>query len=118
MLGQVASFLAGVHIPDINTGLKAFKRDIMLHYLWAIPDGFSCVTSMTLAFICNGHNVKDIPTKYYNRIGKSKFHPIIDTWQFILTIMRMSLCFRPIRSCAIILFFFFPLELSSLYLIL
>ena len=88
----------------------------MLHYLWAIPDGFSCVTSMTLAFICNGHNVKYIPTKYYNRIGKSKFHPIIDTWQFILTIMRMSFCFRPIRSCAIIFLLLFSIgTIKSLF---
>lgn len=116
ILGRLSSFLAGVHIPDINTGLKAFKRDIMLHYLWVIPDGFSCVTSMTLAFICNGHNVKYIPTKYHSRIGKSKFHPIFDTWQFILTIMRLSLCFRPIRSGAIIFLFLFSIgTLKSLY---
>ncbi|HQO34941.1 MAG TPA: glycosyltransferase family 2 protein, partial [bacterium] len=79
---RLAIYLSGTHIPDLNTGLKAFKRDIMLKYLWVIPDGFSCVTTMTLAFLCNGYAVKWVPTTYHKRIGKSKFHPIKDTSKY------------------------------------
>jgi glycosyltransferase involved in cell wall biosynthesis len=94
---MLASFLAGRMIPDLNTGLKAFKREIMLHYLWAIPDGFSCVSSMTLAFMCNGYSVIYIPTEYHKRIGKSKFHPIIDTFNYILTVFRLVTYFNPLK---------------------
>jgi len=103
----LASFLAGRMIPDLNTGLKAFKRDIMLQYLWTIPDGFSCVSSMTLAFLCNGHPVAYIPTEYHKRIGKSKFHPIKDTYAYILTILRLITYFNPLRI-------FFPMALLFL----
>ncbi len=94
---RLAIYLSGTHIPDLNTGLKAFKRDIMLKYLWVIPDGFSCVTTMTLAFLCNGYAVKWVPTLYHKRIGKSKFHPIKDTSKYFFTVIRMIMYFNPLK---------------------
>lgn len=96
-LRMLASYLASVRIPDLNTGFKVFKRDIMLKYLWVIPDGFSCVTTMTLAFLCNGYAVAYVPTEYRRRIGISKFHPIKDTAKYASTIMRMITFFAPMR---------------------
>lgn len=91
-------YLSGRYIPDLNTGLKAFKRSVMMEYLWVLPDGFSCVTTMTLAFLTNGHPVKYIPTPYYRRkAGKSKFHPLSDTASYISTVVRVSTYFRPLR---------------------
>jgi len=92
-----ACYLTKTNIPDLNTGLKAFKKDIMKRYLWVIPDGFSCVTTMTLAFLSNGYAVKYVPTKYNKRIGKSKFHPIKDTAAYANTVLRMVMYFRPLR---------------------
>lgn len=97
LIRQLAIYISGHQIPDLNTGLKAYKRDVMLRYLWVLPDGFSCVTSMTLAFLCNGHPVKYIPTPYYKRIGVSKFHPIKDSAKYITTILRVITFFRPLR---------------------
>lgn len=94
---QLAIYLSGRPIPDLNTGLKAFKRSVMLRYLWVLPDGFSCVTTMTLAFLTNGHPVKYIATPYYRRIGKSKFHPVTDTANYLATVLRMVTYFRPLR---------------------
>jgi glycosyltransferase involved in cell wall biosynthesis len=94
---QLACFLAGRHIPDLNTGLKAFKREPMLRYLWVVPDGFSCVTSMTLAFMTNGHAVCWVPINYRPRIGISKFHPIKDSARYLTTVVRMVTYFKPLR---------------------
>lgn len=94
---KLACYLTGHKIPDLNTGLKAFKREIMLHWLWVIPDGFSCVTTMTLAFLTNGYAVKYVPTAYRPRIGRSKFHPIKDTLSYLATVLRMVLYFRPLK---------------------
>ena len=94
---KLASYLTGVPIPDLNTGLKAFKKEIMKKYLWVLPDGFSCVTTMTLAFLANGYAVKYIPTIYRKRIGKSKFHPVKDTLAYLNTVVRMVMYFRPLR---------------------
>lgn len=97
LIRLLASYLAKYPIPDLNTGLKAFKREPMLGYLWTIPDGFSCVSSMTLAFLCNGHAVKYIPTEYRKRIGRSKFHPVKDTYNYIVTVFRLITYFEPLR---------------------
>lgn len=93
----LASYLSKRKIPDLNSGLRAFKKSAMLKYLWAIPDGFSCVSSMTLSFLCNGHPVRWIPTEYRARIGKSKFHPVKDTSNYILTVIRMIMYYNPLR---------------------
>ena len=78
---KFASFLAKSEIPDLNTGFKAFKRDIALKYLYLLPDGFSCTTTITLAFLCNGHFIKHIPIDYYPAsVGpsstRSRTHPV------------------------------------------
>lgn len=97
LIRQLAIYLSGVRIPDLNTGLKVFKRSVMMKYLWVIPDGFSCVTTMTLAFLCNGYSVTWIPTEYHKRIGESKFHPIKDTSKYLATVVRMVMYFNPLR---------------------
>ncbi|MBN2582740.1 MAG: glycosyltransferase family 2 protein [Planctomycetes bacterium] len=94
---KLACYLTGHKIPDLNTGLKAFKRDEMLRWLWVVPDGFSCVTTMTLAFLTNGYAVKYVPTPYRQRIGRSKFHPVKDTLAYLSTVLRMVLYFRPLK---------------------
>jgi glycosyltransferase involved in cell wall biosynthesis len=102
---KLAEWISGKKIPDLNTGLKAFKRDVMLRYLWVLPEGFSCVTSMSLAFLCNGHPVKYVPVAYKKRIGVSKFHPVHDTARYASTMLRMIMYFRPLRV-------FFPLAVG------
>lgn len=94
---KLACYLTGQSIPDLNTGLKAFKRQAMLPWLWVVPDGFSCVTTMTLAFLTNGYAVKYVPIPYRTRIGRSKFHPVKDTAAYLSTVLRMVLYFRPLK---------------------
>ena len=94
---QLACYLTGCKIPDLNTGLKAFRREAMLPWLWVVPNGFSCVTTMTLAFLTNGYSVKYVPIDYRRRIGKSKFHPIKDTAAYLSTVLRIVLYFRPLK---------------------
>ena len=103
LVRKLAEWISGKRIPDLNTGMKVFKRQIMLRYLWVIPEGFSNVTSMTLAFLTNGHPVKYVPVEYRKRIGNSKFHPIKDTFHYAATVFRMITYFRPLRI-------FFPLS--------
>lgn len=97
LIRKLACYLTGHKIPDLNTGLKAFRRETMLKWLWVVPDGFSCVTTMTLAFLTNGYSVKYVPVAYRRRIGKSKFHPVKDTLSYLATVLRMVLYFRPLK---------------------
>ena len=94
---KLASYLTGRHIPDLNTGLKAFKRAPMLRYLHLIPDGFSCVSTMTLAFMTNGHPTTWVPTDYRPRVGQSKFRPLRDTSSYIQSVLRTIMYFKPLK---------------------
>ena len=97
IIRMLACYLTDTNIPDLNTGLKAFRKDVMTKYLWVLPNGFSCVTTMTLAFLTNGYAVKYVPTTYHKRIGKSKFHPVKDTLSYLNTVVRMVMYFKPLR---------------------
>jgi glycosyltransferase involved in cell wall biosynthesis len=93
----LASYLVGQPIPDLNSGLRAFKRALMLRYMYLIPDGFSCVSTMSLAFLANKHPVAYVDIPYFERIGRSKFHPIKDTYQYLLTVIRVVSYFNPLH---------------------
>jgi polyisoprenyl-phosphate glycosyltransferase len=97
LVRKLTEVVSGKKIPDLNTGFKLFKRDVMLRYLWVVPPGFSCVTSITLAFLCNDRPVKYVPVAYRKRIGHSKFHPIFDSINYIATAIRIIMYFRPLR---------------------
>jgi glycosyltransferase involved in cell wall biosynthesis len=93
----LASFLVWEYIADLNTGLKAFKREKMLPYLDIVPPGFSCVTTMTLIAYCCGHKFSYITTEYHLRVGQSKFHPIKDTALLFCAIFKTVGLLNPIR---------------------
>jgi len=94
---KLAIFLSGKNIPDLNSGLRAFKRKEGLKYLHLLPPGFSCVATMTLAFLINGHPVKFVPIDYFKRVGKSKFHPIKSTWEYLIQVIRIIMFFNPLK---------------------
>ena len=97
LIRRLACFLASAEIPDLNSGLRAFRRDIALRYIDLLPPGFSCVTTITLAFLCNGYSVGYLPIQYQARVGESKFHPIKDTYRYAMQVTRMVMCFEPLR---------------------
>jgi len=94
---KLAEWVSGKRIPDLNTGMKVFKRELALDYLWALPDGFSASSSLTLAFLCDGRLVKYVPVPYRERVGDSKFQPLADTVRYLATVVRIMLYFRPLR---------------------
>jgi glycosyltransferase involved in cell wall biosynthesis len=94
---KLASFLTNTEIPDLNSGLRAFKRSVAEPYLRLLPSGFSCVTTITLAFLSNGHPVKYVPIDYFKRAGRSKFHPLTDAYNYIIQVLRMVMYFNPLR---------------------
>jgi polyisoprenyl-phosphate glycosyltransferase len=94
---KLAAYLTNTDIPDLNSGLRVFKRRVAEPYLRLLPAGFSCVTTITLAFLSNGHQVKYVPIDYFKRSGRSKFHPFKDAYNYILQVLRMVMYFNPLR---------------------
>jgi glycosyltransferase involved in cell wall biosynthesis len=94
---KLASWLVDTPIPDLNSGLRCFDRRTAEPYLRLLPPGFSCVTTITLAFLSNGHPIKYVPVDYQRRAGRSKFHPLGDAYAYLLQVLRMIMYFNPLR---------------------
>ena len=93
----LASYLARTDIPDLNSGFRAFRRSVADQFLYLLPRGFSCVTTITMAFLSNGYSINYVPIDYAPRSGKSKFHWWADTRRYLLQVIRMVLMHEPIR---------------------
>jgi glycosyltransferase involved in cell wall biosynthesis len=97
IIRKLASYLVETPIPDLNSGLRAFRADVARQYLHLLPQGFSCVTTITMAFLANGYSVKYVPIEYSPRAGKSKFHWWRDTKNYLIQVVRMVLSYKPLR---------------------
>jgi glycosyltransferase involved in cell wall biosynthesis len=97
LIRKVAERLTNQRIPDLNSGLRAFRREVALPYLRLLPPGFSCVTTITLAFLSNQHDVKYVDISYAKRAGQSKFHFVRDAYRYILQVLRMVMYFDPLK---------------------
>ncbi len=103
LLQKIASFIADFYIPDLNSGMRIFKKEIALKYKRMFPKRFSFTTTLTMICITNFYKVKFIDIPYFKRIGNSRIRPIADTLKFFSLIFRLGLYFKPLR-------FFVPLS--------
>jgi glycosyltransferase involved in cell wall biosynthesis len=107
-IGKLANYLAGTSIPDLNSGLRIFKKSLALPHFNILPSGFSFTTTITLASFSGEYFIKYIPIDYYDRSGKSKIRPVKHTMEFTLLVFRMIMYFKPLKIfIPISLFFFF-----------
>jgi glycosyltransferase involved in cell wall biosynthesis len=97
LIRRLASYLTDTKIPDLNSGLRAFRRDVGTQFLHLLPTGFSCVTTITMTFLANGYSVRYVPIDYFPRAGRSKWHWWTDTRRYVLQVVRMVLMFNPLR---------------------
>ncbi len=94
---RFAEYLTGTKIPDLNSGLRAFRREVSLPYLRLLPPGFSCVTTITISFLANQHAIRYVPIDYAQRAGRSKFAFFKDAYRYLLQVLRMVMYFDPLR---------------------
>lgn len=92
-----ASWLVGRRIPDMNSGLRVFRKPVAKRFLRILPDSFSFTTTITICMMRNHYRVVYVPIGYEPRIGQSKIKPIRDTLRFTQLILRTGMYFAPIR---------------------
>jgi len=93
----LASYMAGVKIPDLNSGLRCFRKEAAERFFGILPAGHSWVSTITLAYLSNGYTVKYVPIEYYPRRGKSSFHPFSDTYNYLSLVVRTIMYFDPLK---------------------
>ena len=96
-LRRYASWLAGETIPDINSGMRVFRKSVAERFFKILPDTFSFTITITLSMLTNRYDVRFIPIGYKTRVGKSKIKPIRDTLRFCQLLVRTGMYFAPLR---------------------
>jgi glycosyltransferase involved in cell wall biosynthesis len=106
-LTQLANYLSECNIPDLNSGLRVFKKELIERFFGLLPDGFSFTTTVTIAALTNGYLVKFVPINYYERKGESSIKPLRDFLGFTSLVVRLIVYFKPLN-------FFLPASLILL----
>ena len=113
VLGKLAGYLAGRPIPDLNSGLRVMRKDLIRRFLHLLPQGFSFTTTITLSALCSGSLVKYSEIDYHARIGQSKIRPF-HAFEFLLLIVRTIVYFNPLKIFLPLGGFFFLIGISRI----
>src|SRR5436190_7491363 len=97
IFNNLASYLSGRHIPDLTSGFRAMKRDMILEFIHLLPNLYSYPTTSTLAFIKAGYNVQFVPIRARRGTGRSNTKILRDGVRAVVTIMRMITLFAPMK---------------------
>lgn len=104
-LNKFASYLAGKKIPDLNSGLRIFRKDIVFKYWGLFPQKFSFTSTLTMICTTRGYETIFIPIDYYKRAGKSSIKAT-DFFNFLKLVSKLSLFFKPFKVFAPLAFLF------------
>lgn len=93
----LASYLTETPIPDLNSGLRIYRKSLAKKFMHLLPHGHSWVSTITLAHLADDYIVKFIPIDYYPRKGRSSFHPVRDTYNYVVLVVRTIMYFNPMK---------------------
>jgi glycosyltransferase involved in cell wall biosynthesis len=97
LLGWLANYLARTPISDLNCGLRAVKRQVLLEYLHLLPSGFSASSTTTMFLLKEGYDVAFVPVTIKKRIGNSTVRPFKHGLEVALLMVRLTVLFDPFR---------------------
>lgn len=97
MLWAMANYLTKRRIPDLNSGLRIFRREVILRYLHLCPAGFSFSTTSTLVMFNRGYSVNYVPFEIADRQGAPSTVTIQTGFDTIIMILRLATLFNPLR---------------------
>jgi glycosyltransferase involved in cell wall biosynthesis len=82
--------------PDLNCGLRVFRRDVLTRYLPVLPDGFSASLTSTMVLLERGYPTAFLPIVTAPRVGYSKV-VIADGLNALVLLLRTVMLFAPLR---------------------
>ena len=94
---RFASYVSGRHIPDLTSGFRLVRADIVKDLVWLLPNTFSYPTTITMSMLRGGWSVAFHPFTVRQRQGKSHIRLLQDGSRFFLIILRIATMFAPLR---------------------
>ena len=102
LLLQYARWMSKSDIKDLNSGLRAMRKEQIFKFWNMLPNAFSFTSTITLAMHIEGLKVSYIPIDYHARIGSSSIKPIQDTLRFFSLVLRTVMYFKPLQVFGIL----------------
>ena len=109
---RFASLISGQKIADLTSGFRIVRKDLFLKYAYLLPNGFSYPTTITMAFLRGGYQVRFIPVDVRKRDGKSNIRPLRDGLRFLIIIFKVGTLYSPLKVFFPIAFVHFVLGVS------
>jgi glycosyltransferase involved in cell wall biosynthesis len=97
ILTAIATYAVDCPIPDLNSGLRVFRREMAMQFFSMFPNGFSFTSTITLAALYTPMLVRFMPISYRKRTGKSKIRPVSAFFGFTMLIFRTMILFNPLK---------------------
>jgi len=110
---SLAGFVAGLKIPDANSGLRLIRKEVLIRNTPVLCLGYSFSTTMTLSFIQGGRFVRFIPIEYLARKGKSKVSMLRDMLRTLQLMVQVVLYYNPLKFAVVLAFL--PLLMAAGY---
>lgn len=109
MINWVTRRLTGERIRDVNCGLRAFRRQRILPFLFLLPDGFSFSTTSTILAYKENFRFKWVRITMGKREGGKSQVRIRHGLDTLILVCRLIVLFDPLR-------FFLPVTIYSILL--
>jgi hypothetical protein len=97
ILKFLVEFTAGRRVPDVNSGLRVFRKSQLTPYFPHLSNSFSFTTSVTLAYMLTGRFVDYQPIDYRPRIGATNVQLVRDSLRTLQYIVHGITVFNPIK---------------------
>jgi len=99
---RLAGFVAGLSIPDANSGLRLLRKKTWSENHPILCLGYSYSTTLSLSFIQAGRFVKFVPVQYLARKGKSKVSMLRDMLRTLQIMVQVALFYNPLKFTAVL----------------
>lgn len=106
VLKRILCFITKEELKDFNSGMRAFKKEVILPYLSLLPDTFGASTVTTLLMLEQEFYGGEVSITVRKRTGKSSVKQVRDGFRTIALILQIIILFQPMRilgKCGIIM---------------
>jgi|688.fasta_scaffold401764_1 glycosyltransferase involved in cell wall biosynthesis len=97
ILRRIVEYMSDQKIPDINSGLRIFRKKYVSQNYRLLSDRFSFTTSLTLVVMLNNGIVKYTQISYDKRSGGSKVRLTRDSIKTLGLILAVSFFYNPLK---------------------
>lgn len=97
VLKKILQFILKEELRDFNSGMRGFRRDVIVPHLSLIPNTFGASTVTTALMMEQEYNGGEVNITVRKRTGKSSVRQFRDGFRTIGLILQVVILFQPMR---------------------